>query len=75
MSLEKKGTPRVSVVMAVHNAIPFLEEAVESICNQTFRDFEFLIIDDGSTDGSGTWLETRAKKDERLRVFRRENAG
>jgi len=75
MSLEKKGTPRVSVVMAVHNAIPFLEEAVESICNQTFRDFEFLIIDDGSTDGSGTWLETRAKKDERLRVFRREHAG
>lgn len=75
MPSEKKSAPKISVVMAVYNAIPFLEEAVESICNQTFRDFEFLIIDDGSTDGSRSWLEARAEKDDRLQVFRRESAG
>jgi len=44
--------PLVSIVMPVYNTAPFLEEAVNSILEQTFRDFEFIIIDDGSTDGS-----------------------
>ena len=42
--------PRVSVVMSVHNAEKYLREAVDSILAQTFTDFEFIIIDDGSTD-------------------------
>jgi len=43
-------TPRVSVLMAVYNGEKYLPEAIESILNQTFTDFEFLIVDDGSTD-------------------------
>jgi glycosyltransferase involved in cell wall biosynthesis len=43
---------KVSVIMPVHNAGPYLQNAVESILSQTFQDFEFMIIDDGSTDGS-----------------------
>ncbi len=43
----------VSIVMAVYNSEPYLAEAVESIQSQTFDDFEFIIIDDGSTDN--TW--------------------
>ncbi len=45
-------TPRVIVLMPVYNTAAYLPEAIESILNQTFTDFEFLIIDDASTDGS-----------------------
>lgn len=45
-------SPRVSVLMAVHNAEKYLPEAIHSILSQTFTDFEFLIVDDGSTDRS-----------------------
>jgi len=44
--------PAISVLMPVYNAGPFLKEAVDSILNQTFTDFEFLIFNDGSTDDS-----------------------
>ena len=42
--------PHISVLMAVHNCVKCLPEAVESILNQKFQDFEFIIIDDGSTE-------------------------
>jgi glycosyltransferase involved in cell wall biosynthesis len=45
--------PRISVVMAVFNAERYLADAVESILHQSFRDFEFVILNDGSTDESG----------------------
>jgi glycosyltransferase involved in cell wall biosynthesis len=45
--------PRISVLLPVYNAERYLGEAVESILGQTFRDFELLVIDDGSTDRSG----------------------
>ena len=46
---------RLSVILPVYNGSAFLAEAMESVLNQTFRDFELLVIDDSSTDGSGTW--------------------
>jgi glycosyltransferase involved in cell wall biosynthesis len=61
--------------MGVHNGLPYLPEAVESILRQTFADFEFIIVDDGSTDGSGAWLEAKAKEDPRIRLIRQENIG
>lgn len=67
--------PKVSVIMAVYNSEKFLKEAIESILNQTFKDFEFIIIDDGSTDRSGEILEDYAKKDSRIKVFHQENMG
>ena len=42
----------VSVIMAVYNAMPYLEQAVESVLSQTLHDIEFICVDDGSTDGS-----------------------
>ena len=54
--------PLVSIVMPVYNTAPFLEEAVNSILNQSFTDFEFIIIDDGSTDGSLDILRNFADK-------------
>jgi hypothetical protein len=66
------GAPKVSVVMSVYNGAPFLREAVESILAQTFADFEFIIIDDGSTDKTAEILSTYAKADNRVRIFRQE---
>lgn len=65
----------VSVVMATYNTdIPMLKEAVDSILNQTFHDFEFIIIDDGSSNGSDQYLKSIA--DERVKIiWNRENMG
>ncbi len=65
-------TPLISVVMPVHNALPYLDEGIQSILGQTFRDFEFVILDDASTDGSFDALSEWAKKDSRIRLHRSE---
>jgi len=62
-------TPRVSVVMPVHNALPYLDAAVDSILRQTFEDFEFVILDDASTDGSTERLREWARRDGRIRLL------
>jgi glycosyltransferase involved in cell wall biosynthesis len=62
-------SPQVSVVMPVHNALPHLDAAVESILNQTFRDFIFIILDDASTDGSTERLREWASRDQRIRLI------
>lgn len=66
----------LSVVMPVHNALPYLDEAVESILAQSFADFEFIILDDGSNDGSTERLRYWAKRDPRIRLIEvEENLG
>lgn len=67
--------PRVSVLMPVYNAERYLAQAVKSILDQTFTDFELLIIDDGSTDGSRAILEHYAARDPRIRLVSRPNTG
>jgi hypothetical protein len=68
--------PVVSVLMTVFNAGRFFEPAIRSILNQTFRNFEFLIVDDASTDGSAEVAELWARRDPRIRVIRNtENKG
>jgi hypothetical protein len=67
------AAPPISVVMPVHNGMPFLPEAVGSILGQTFRVFEVVVIDDGSTDDTPVYL--RALDDPRVRVHRIEKAG
>jgi glycosyltransferase involved in cell wall biosynthesis len=61
--------------MAVYNGDRFLGEAIESIFGQTFSDFEFVVVDDGSTDGSLELLERFARRDQRLRLVSRDNRG
>ncbi len=68
-------TPRISVAMSVYNNAPYLNHAIESILAQTVTDFEFLIVDDGSTDGSGAIIDRLAATDSRIRVFHQPNAG
>ena len=66
---------RLSVVMSVYNDAPFIERAVASIQQQTWRDFEFIIINDGSTDGSTEILRRLAAADRRIRLVEQENRG
>ena len=69
------GRPAVSVLMPVYNAERYLAEAVGSILAQTFADFEFLIVDDGSTDGSLAILRRFEASDPRVRLVSRPNTG
>lgn len=63
----------LTVILPVCNAMPYLPAAVESILGQTYGDFKFLIIDDGSSDGSGEYL--RSLRDPRIKLSVRENRG
>jgi glycosyltransferase involved in cell wall biosynthesis len=65
-----RARPPISVVMPVYNARPYLDEAVDSILGQSMRDFEFIIYDDGSTDGSYERLQEWATRDSRIELVR-----
>jgi glycosyltransferase involved in cell wall biosynthesis len=75
MSGIEARTPTISVVMPVYNARRYVARAVESILAQKFTDFEFVIIDDGSTDGSTDVLRRYAARDSRVRLVSRPNTG
>jgi hypothetical protein len=68
-------TLMISVVMCVFNGERFLAEAVESILDQDFQDFEFIIVDDGSTDGSALILDSYQRRDPRMRVYHEGHSG
>ncbi len=65
-------TPKVSVLMPAYNAEKYIGEAIVSILNQSFKDFEFLIIDDCSTDKTGEIIQEFAKRDPRIITIRNE---
>lgn len=69
------NVPLVSVLLPVYNGERYLVSAVESVLRQTFGDFELLILDDGSTDGTARICERLAARDARVHVRRRENRG
>ena len=76
--MENKGIPKeaaVSVIIPVYNVAAWLDECLRSVVGQTFTDFEAILVDDGSTDGSSELCDEWAKKDFRIRVIHKENAG
>ncbi|MEJ5989475.1 glycosyltransferase [Ramlibacter sp. PS3R-8] len=62
--------PRVAVLVAVYNGLPYVQEAIQSILDQTFRDFELIVVDDASTDETPSALERFRRLDPRVRVLR-----
>jgi len=66
-------SPKVSVVTSVYNGEKYIEECVQSILNQSFKDFEFILLDNGSTDGTAKFLDQI--NDPRVRVVHQENLG
>ena len=72
---KEKNTSLVSVVIPVYNSQKYVEKCIRSVMAQTHSDLEILVIDDGSTDGSGATLDRLAAADDRIRVLHQENAG
>ena len=69
-------SPSISVVMSVYNGERYIRESVESILNQTYRDFEFILMDDASKDRTASLCRGYQKKDPRIRFYsNRENLG
>ena len=67
--------PKISVIVPVYNTEQYLPRCIDSILAQTFTDFELLLIDDGSKDGSDKICDEYSAKDSRIRVFHKENGG
>ena len=67
--------PKISVVMPVYNGEKFLDKAICSILSQSYKDFEFIIVNDGSSDNSLSVILKYKKKDDRIVVINRENRG
>lgn len=70
-----ENAPEISVLMCAYNAERYLAETMRSVLNQTFKDFELVVVDDGSTDETPRILETFAQSDPRVRVITGPNAG
>ena len=75
VSMPKVSMPKVSIIMAVYNGSDYLRQCLDSFVVQTFRNFEFLVMDDGSTDDTATILKEYALKDDRFKCFSQENKG
>ena len=65
----------ISIVVPIYNVSEYLPECIESILNQTYSDIEVILVNDGSTDGSGAICEAYAKKDSRIKVITQKNCG
>lgn len=66
---------KISVIVPVYNAEQYLERCVKSIIDQTYKNLEIILVDDGSTDNSGKMCDELSQKDERIHVIHKENGG
>ncbi len=72
---EKRQITIISIIIPVYNVVEWLDQCMDSVINQTFTDFEVLLIDDGSTDGSDLKCDDWFQKDKRIRVFHKKHEG
>jgi glycosyltransferase involved in cell wall biosynthesis len=70
----RKGAPRVSIIIPTFNRLWTLPDAIESVLAQTYREYELIVVDDGSTDGTGGWFHETIR-DDRVRYIKKENGG
>ena len=67
--------PKVTVVVPVFNVEKYLHQCIESLLNQTYRNLEIILVDDGSTDNSGAICDKYRQKDQRIKVIHKCNQG
>lgn len=70
-----QGLPLISIIVPVYNVVNYLEKCLDSICRQTYKNLEIIVIDDGSTDGSGQICDSYSLRDKRIKVIHQENGG
>lgn len=67
--------PIISIIVPIYNVGKYLPKCIESILNQTFKNFELILVNDGSTDNSGVVCDDYAKKDTRIKIIHKSNGG
>lgn len=70
-----ESNPLISVIVPIYNVRMYLKECIESICNQSYNNIQIILVDDGSTDGSGCICENYKNIDKRISVIHKENGG
>ena len=73
--MNQEKAPSISVLMSVFNGERWLADSIESVLNQSFEDFEFIIVNDGSNDSSLKIIESFGNSDSRIRILNKENSG
>lgn len=70
-----ESLPLISIIVPVYNVKDYITKCLDSICGQTYKNLEIIVVDDGSTDGSGDICDAYALKDDRIKVYHRNNGG
>ena len=66
---------KISIIVPIYNVKKYIQQCVESLINQTYKNLEIILIDDGSTDGCGELCDEFGKKDQRIHVIHKQNGG
>ncbi len=73
--IDKLNKPKVSIIIPVYNVKPYVAEALDSVINQTYKNLEIIVVDDGSDDGSEKICDEYAEKDDRIKLIHQQNRG
>ena len=75
MVYNEENSPKVSIIVPVYNVRPYLRSAIESVINQSYKNLEIIIVDDGSDDGSEKICDEYALNDNRIQLIHQNNSG